>query len=296
MASEVETTAESASRLRRIELELTADESFEVPHSDGYPVYGALLGVLDTVEPNVSAQIHDGPLGSLHSSGLIGTFGGSDRRHHKTIRSDTTYELSLGVIDPEDEAVFQALVSGLVLEGDTIELSHGTLRVESFESSNTTHAELIDEAGEYADPEIEMEFQTPTCIEESGEVTTLFPHRWSVFNSLLGKWNQSCPDELTMDLSRVEVEASVIEKPDPARYDGYCLDTHSVLVSRGETESGETRNIFRQGFTGTCTYDFKDASESLQNAVTSLALFGEYSGVGSAVARGCGNLGVEIEG
>ena len=67
-----------------------------------------------------------------------------------------------------------------------------------------------------------------------------------------------------------------------------------MLVSRGETSDGETRSIMKQGFTGVCEYAFKDPSESVVNAVTALALFGEYSGVGSAVARGCGAMEVEM--
>jgi CRISPR/Cas system endoribonuclease Cas6 (RAMP superfamily) len=274
-------------QLRRIELTLRSDDTFPVPYSDGYSVYGALLSVLDEVNPDVSAHVHDSPLGSLHSSGLVGSFGGSDRAHHKTVRAGEPYELTLGVVDPADAEIFQALVTGLVLEGDALELSHGTLRVETFESTNATHAELLDRAGGADDPTVELTFRTPTCIEEAGEVTTMFPHRWAVFRSLLGKWNASCPEELALELDREAVLSQVIEKPDARTY-----ETHSVLVSRGTRDDGENRNIFRQGFTGTCGYAFKGASEAVQNAVLALAVFGEYSGVGSAVARGCGSIEV----
>jgi hypothetical protein len=186
--------------------------------------------------------------------------------------------------------VFQALVNALVLEGETIELSYGKLRVERFESENATHGELLERASACDDPEIEMEFRTATCIEEAGDVTTMFPYRWAVFNSLLGKWNRSCPSDLELDLDREAVLAGVIEKPDPRSF-----DTHSVLVNRVENEDGKNRNIFKQGFTGKCAYAFKDASKPVENAVTTLVLFGEYSGVGSAVARGCGAVEVSIE-
>jgi CRISPR/Cas system endoribonuclease Cas6 (RAMP superfamily) len=177
-----------------------------------------------------------------------------------------------------------------VLEGETIELSHGDLRVERFESENATHAELLDRASAYDDPVIEMEFRTPACIEEEGDVTTMVPYRWAVCNSLLGKWNRSCPTDLELELDREAVLESVIEKPDPRSF-----DTHSVLVNRVKNEDGENRNIFRQGFSGRCEYAFKGASESVVNAVTALALFGEYSGVGSAVARGCGTVESGVE-
>lgn len=280
----------AASRLRRVTLSIRPTARFPVPQSDGYPLYAALLDVLASVDESVSARIHDSPFGSLHCSGLQGTFGGSDRPHHKTIRPNETYEVTLGIIDPDDADVFQALVTALVLEGESIGLTDGTLRIESFESENVTHRELLDRAGELDSPTIRMSFETATCIEEAGAVTTMFPYRWAVFKSLLGKWNRSCPDELGLELDRETVLGSVIEKPDVRTY-----DTHSVLVNRVRNGEGETRNLFRQGFTGECEYAFKGASESVVNAVSALAMFGEYSGVGSAVSRGCGSIGVKLE-
>lgn len=280
---------ESGSLLRRVEVTLRPADRFPVPKSDGYPVYGALLGVLAEVDESVSESIHDSPLGSLHNSGLQGPFGDSDRRHHKLLLPNETYRLSLGIVDPDDAQVFQALVNALVLEGDRLDLGEGILRVESFESENVSYGELIKRADQIADPSIEMRFKTCTCIEEADDVTTMFPHRGAVFNSLAGKWNRSAPAALEVDVSREDVLANVIEKPDARQY-----RTHSVLVNRVDNGDGENRNLFKQGFTGTCEYNFKGASESLRNAVTALALFGEYSGVGSAVARGCGCVEVEL--
>ncbi|MDZ7849827.1 MAG: CRISPR system precrRNA processing endoribonuclease RAMP protein Cas6 [Halodesulfurarchaeum sp.] len=286
---------QSSSRLRRIEATLSPESRFPVPQSDGYSVYSALLSVLSNVDESVGERVHDSQLGSLHSSGLRGLFGESERPHHKTLLPDETYTLSLGIVHPDDAAVFQALVNALVLEGESIELSHGSLAVERFESENASHQELLKRAAEFENPTIQMTFRSPTCIEEAGEVTTMFPHRWAVFNSLLGKWNRSAPDELELDFERAALKEHLIEKPDPGRHGEYGFETHSVLVNRVKTEDGENRNLFSQGFTGTCAYEFKDASESLENAVTALALFGGYSGVGSSVARGCGEVEVNVK-
>lgn len=280
---------EKVSRARRVTLTVRSTERFPVPKSDGYPLYGALLGVLDDADESVSQRVHDSPLGSLHNSGLQGVFGDSDRPHHKSVRPDETYEVTLGIVDPDDEAVFQALVKELVLEGSSIELTNGTLRVDSFESENVNHEELLERASEADDSVVAIRFQTATCLEEADEVTTMFPHRVAVFRSLLHKWNRTAPEELELELTRDTLLSSIIEKPDARAY-----RTHSVLVNRVKNGDGETRNLFKQGFTGECTYAFKDASESVQNAVVALALFGEYSGVGSAVARGCGNVSVEV--
>jgi CRISPR-associated endoribonuclease Cas6 len=289
MASVDGTKSAATPKMRQVRAELSPASRFPVPQSDGYSVYSALLSALSAVDEEVGSSVHDSSLGSLHSSGLLGHFGESDRAHHKTLLPNSTYELSLGIVHPDDATVFQTLVNALVLEGETIELSHGELRVEQFESENATHRELLERADEYTDPTIAMQFETPTCIEEADGVTTMFPHRGAVFRSLLGKWNRSAPAELEIDLTREKLKSNVIEKPNDRSY-----KTHSVLVNRVVNEDGENRNLFKQGFSGECSYAFKSASESVENAVTALALFGEYSGVGSAVARGCGSISLEV--
>ncbi|MDB9253956.1 CRISPR system precrRNA processing endoribonuclease RAMP protein Cas6 [Halorubrum ezzemoulense] len=284
----METQPESNSRLRQIELALRSADRFDVPQSDGYSVYSALLALLQSADDEASQRVHDSEIGSLHTSGLRGAFGDGDRSHHKQVLPNTEYTLSLGVTDPGDEAIFEALVSALVLADEPLGLTHGQLQIVSFESMKTSHESLLTEADELNDPTIEMEFRTATCIEEAGSVTTMFPTRGAVFGSLLGKWNNTAP-ELELDMSGETLAESVIEKPDARSY-----DTHSVLVNRVDDPDGGTQPIFRQGFSGTCAYAFKDASESVVNAVTALALFAEYSGVGSAVARGCGDVSVEV--
>lgn len=282
------TRTDTESSLRRVSLTVRPERRFPVPVSDGYSVYGALLAALDDVDESVSKRVHDSPLGSLHNGGLRGQFGDADRPHHRSVRPDEAYDLQLGVVDPDDTVVFQALVRALVLEDETLSLSHGDLTVERFESGNATHQELLDRAAAADDPTLELTFESPACIEEANEVTTMFPHRLPVFRSLLRKWNRTAPEDCELGLGEESILGHVIEKPDLR-----TLDTHSVLVNRVE-DDGETRPIFKQGFTGTCAYEFKQAPEALENAVTALALFGEYSGVGSAVARGCGNLSVKM--
>ncbi len=56
-----------------------------------------------------------------------------------------------------------------------------------------------------------------------------------------------------------------------------------------DKNKGHARPIFKQGFTGSCTYWFtKDAPVSVKNAALILAQFAEFSGLGSGVSRGCG--------
>lgn len=281
--------------MRRVDLTLESTESFAIPSADGYQVYGALLAALNEVASDVSERIHDSQLGSLHNSGLVGSFRSCDRRFHKRVDPSEVYRLSLGVSDPADQSIFEALADAFVFGGDSLTLSEGEFRVRDFASRNTTHEELLEEAAVTVDDraetfEIEMQFRTPTCIKEAGEITTMFPHRGSVFRSLLRRWNRTLPtdsvDRCELGMTREDFESNLIEKPDARTY-----ETHSVLVNRGEDGSP----IFAQGFTGTCTYKFKEASEAVRTATTALARFSEYSGVGSAVARGCGTVEVRVK-
>ena len=281
--------------MRQVELTLKPTDSFVIPSADGYQVYGALLGALDDVASDVSERVHDSQLGSLHNSGLLGSFRGSERNHHKQVDPSEEYRLSLGVTDPADQSVFEALADAFVFGGDSLELSEGQLLVRDFASSNTTHEELLETAATAVDNrpdtfEIEMQFRTLTCIEEADEITTMFPHRGSVFRSLLRRWNKTLPEDTVerceLGMTREDFESNLIEKPDAHTY-----NTGSVLVNRGEDGSP----ILAQGFTGTCTYKFKDASEAVRTAVTALTRFSEYAGVGSSVARGCGTVEVAVQ-
>jgi CRISPR-associated endoribonuclease Cas6 len=273
-----------------MEVTVRPASTFPVPNSEGYQVYGALLSILENFDKETSHRVHDSPLGSIHSPGLLGAFRSSEKPHHKTVTPEEIYTLSLGLIDNNDQEIFEALVNALVLEGENLKLAQGLLVVEGLETENTTHSELLAKAARAKKPVMEFEFLTPACIEDAEGVTTMFPHRVPVFQSLLSKWNQTAPSKLELDINRETIARNIIEKPDTS-----CFDTHSVLVARVDDGDG-TRPIFRQGFTGRVDYEFKHASDSVKNAIVALALFGEYSGLGSAVARGCGHLSVEVEG
>lgn len=280
--------AQDGRTIHHVELTLEPTSRFQVPDSDGYTLYSALLNAIQTVDPEASEQVHDADLSSLHVSSLQGVFADGNRPHHKTLLPTEQYTARIGVTDPSDTDIFQSLLHTLVIDNNAIELTNGTLEIRTFESTSTTHADILDTAAEHHNHALAFEFQTATCIEEAGDITTMFPHRVPVFQSLLGKWNRTAPNTLELDLARETIEAALIEKPNASSY-----QTHSVLVNRVTDNDGNSRPILRQGFTGHCEYAFKDASESVTNALTTLALFAEYAGVGSAVARGCGNVTVE---
>lgn len=279
--------------MRQILITVRPEGAFEVPHSEGYQVYSALLTLIKFVNPEVSERIHGSPVRTMSIGGLIGNFGKSSKNGFKRLAPDKIYTIRIGVTDPHEEEIFQNLVYPILLERRNIVLDRGELCVEHIEDRQVSHADLFRKVAEYTDSTLEINFLTPTCIQyKNSKVTEMFPQRIAVFHSILSKWNQVCPDGYRMDIKRDELGRYLIEKPDVQSY-----TTYSVLVSTVfDRVKGHARPIFKQGFVGRCGYSFtQDAPESFRNAVTILALFSEFSGVGSSVTRGCGQVSVTLE-
>jgi hypothetical protein len=266
---------------------------FEIPHSDGYRLYSALLAIMRSSDPATSQHVHDSEMSSIAVSRLQGRFGRSDRHGHKIVRAGERYQFHIGITDSREVEIFQSLIQPLILEGMDINLDAGSLRIEEVESNMLTFEELMTKVRGYNVPSIEFTFFSPACIQyRNSGVTEMFPHRIGVFTSLLSKWNQVAPPELKMDVARDELGRFIVEKPDTKTY-----DTHSVMVNTVfDNVKGHPRPIFRQGFTGRCTYLFvRDVPRDVRNAGVALAIFAEYSGIGSSVSRGCGWVRVRIE-
>ncbi|MFB6283632.1 MAG: CRISPR system precrRNA processing endoribonuclease RAMP protein Cas6 [Halobacteria archaeon] len=275
---------------RAIQVEARPDRTYHIPYSDGYLVYSSLLENISTSDEDVSSHVHDTDFSSISVSSLSGNFKRSDRDGRKKIEPNESYRFQIGVTDPEEHEIYQSIVEPLVLENRDVEVGDSKLELQEFRSQEKGFEEILDGAKEYDDPTIDMKFESPTCIKYGGsEVTEMFPHRTAVFGSILGKWNAAAPEELEIDLDRREIGGNLIEKPELR-----SLRTHSVRVNTVyDDEKGHERPIVRQGFTGRCRYEFVGGvGEDLEKAVTALAIFGEYSGVGSAVARGCGSVEV----
>lgn len=283
--------------MQQMMLTIRPTGDFEAPSSTGYQLYSALLAVMHSSNPETSGRVHDSEMGAIAVSGLSGTFGRAAKRPmNKILYSKQTYQFHIGITDPAEIEIFQSLIQPLIIEGMDINLEAGSLRIEEVTSSTLTFEELMGEVSRHDGGAIELAFLSPACIQYgNSSVTEMFPHRVAVFNSLLSKWNHACPEELKMSVERDEFARHLAEKPDAKSY-----ATHSVMVNTAhDSKRGHPRPIFKQGFTGRCTYTFmRDAPQDVQNTVVALAMFAEYSGVGSSVGRGCGwvrtKMGAEV--
>lgn len=295
--------------MRKITLTTRPTEPFPAPTSTGYSVYGALLGKLESIDAEISQYIHDTEFASLHNSGLMAddnAFAASEKRKHKRVLPSETYTIKLGIIDNDDIEIFDALAKTFGFDSDPIELTHGNLNVETFTSEHTSYGEVLDTAQALNAPNLSFTFETVTGIKESGGVTTAYPHRRSVFRSLLCRWNKTCPDGMEIDITTDDIEQSLIEHPYYGTENGdshhffnsvegkATLSTDSVVTKRVVQENSRDYLQQLQGFRGTCGYQFKKPDNNVATQLTALALFADYSGIGSAVSRGCGATTVEV--
>ncbi len=264
---------------------------FEVPSSEGYQLYSAILDIIRESDKATSEHTHNSPIGSIALSGLKGRFKGCERPHHKVLDPQNKYEFYMGITDPKEIEIFQSLIKPLIFKERDIVLDRGALGIEEVTSVGATFEELAESAKGFQDPKIEFWFRSPTCIQyRNSKVFEMFPHREAVFTSLVAKWNAVCPT-LKMDIERDEIARYVLERPDARTY-----QTHSAMVNTVfDKKKGHPRPILKQGFTGRCKYTFaKGAPRDFRNAILVLSRFAEYSGVGSAVSRGCGWVDVEV--
>ena len=265
---------------------------FEIPSSEGYQLYSSILEVMREGDEAISEHAHDSPQSSIAVSPLWGRFGKCPRPHHKLVLPGERYELNLGTTDPKEAEIFRSIISPLIFKEKDIRLHQGDLVIDEVKSSSISFQELVDSAQDGKSQEIEFWFRSPACIQyKNSTVSEMFPHREAVFSSLVSKWNAVVPEGLRMGIERDEIARHVVERPDPRTY-----RTHSVVVNTViDSVKEHPRPIFKQGFSGRCGYSFaRGAPEDVKNAVLILSRFAEYSGVGSAVSRGCGAVVVEV--
>ena len=275
---------------QKITLILRTETGFEIPSSEGYQLYSAMLGVMREADEAAASHTHDSPISSISLGPLEGKFLRSKMLHHKAVDPAERYGLMIGITDPKEVDIFRSIIQPLILKERNLHLEKGELRVEEVASSTASFEDMIKSAGEVPRPCLDFEFKSPTCIQyRNSKVYEMFPHREAVFHSLLSKWNSVSPEELKMNIERDEMARYMVEKP-------LAYETHSVVVNTVfDKVKGHPRPIMRQGFTGRCQYTFtRDAPEGMKNGIVALARFAEYSGLGSAVARGCGAAKVTV--
>lgn len=279
--------------VRRVDIYLTPDEDCLISQSDAYSIYAALLSEMKDMNPEIAGYVHgdDGDSRArINNRGLIGPFK-SAGPGKKRIFADESYRLTIGIADRRQDEIYEAIVKSLGFDDGTLTLEGNTLEVEEIETESASFDKLLQRAQATDDPTMRMHFRTPTVVGEINGICTLYPERKLVFSSLLRRWNMVAPDQYELALSEDEIRRHVVVSPNEAEYSVY-----PIVVNRGERDDGDGRYLeTKQGFVGEFEISLKDATGSVKNAVVALSLFGEASGVGAYVARGCGHIDVDLE-
>lgn len=289
----------------------SASGEFCVPWSTGYQTYSGFLSTVDSVGAgDVATKIHETDFSGLSNSGLIGNrWGEAERNYHHTVlpAGEATYELQLGIIHPEDRAVYEALIKAFVIEDRNLPLAHGELSAVEVSTDRVTHSELLERSAEIADSAtgVRMRFISPTCRQRYGDVWEVTPDRTALFTHLLDRWNLSAPDESDVELS---IDSQTIGESVYPQVDKDTYQTNTMVVYRGEQSADSTGSDGSeavasdggrrqaQGFMGDWEYRFKDASKSTRTAILTLAQFAEFAGVGHFTSRGGGAVETEVLG
>lgn len=279
--------------MRRVDLTLRTDQSFGIPVHEGYQIYSSLLGLMKESNPETSRRVHDSAVTSISLGDLRGPYQSTERPHQRQVIPNVPYHLRIGITDPNDDEVFRHLILPLLTERKELPLYQGSFTIEQIEDRMISVDDLVQQTQGHERPSLNFDFLTPTCIQyRNSRVTEMYPHRIAVFHSLLSKWNRLSPADLRMGVSRDDFGRYLIERPDLRRLTTYSVQIGTIV----DQKKGHSRPLFKQGFIGPCLYSFtSNAPIGFRNATLLLARFAELSGVGSSVARGCGQVDVTIQ-
>ena len=84
---------------QKITLRLCPPAAFEMPYSEGYQLYSALLSVMGEGDCAMAKHTHDSPISSISLGPQEGRFRRSERAMHKAVDAGERYELAVGITD-----------------------------------------------------------------------------------------------------------------------------------------------------------------------------------------------------
>jgi CRISPR-associated endoribonuclease Cas6 len=113
---------------QKITLTLRPGAAFEMPYSDGYQLYSALLSVMGEADSAMAKHTHDSPISSISLGPLEGRFRRSERAMHKAVDVGERYDLAVGITDAKEVEIFRSIIAPLVLKERNLRLEKGELR------------------------------------------------------------------------------------------------------------------------------------------------------------------------
>lgn len=281
----------------KIVLNLKSKAAFELSADNGHFLYAAILNKIESGNSKLSVYLHDLHKSSFSISALCGNFRACKNANYGMVIPGNIYDTRIGIIDQQESELFRTIINQLFLSDlreSEINLNGRIFEICGCQCEDKTFEQILKEAQELSDTAVRINFKlkTPTCIKYKNSTRdVLIFDQASIFTSLLSKWNGTCPDELKISFDRDDISRYLLEKPNDKAY-----RVRSVVVDTYfDKKTQSCKPSFKNAFMGECEYRFaKEIPKSIKEAVLALSIFAEYSGVGSAVSRGCGCAEIDI--
>jgi CRISPR-associated endoribonuclease Cas6 len=251
-------------------------------HTDAVPVWlgraahAWFLDALRQIQPDLSAAVHDasGAKPFTISSLLVETRGELLR-----LTPQQTYPLRLTTLHPDlTQLVIGALIPRWLEVGVQLHSQH--FRVEQVivdpaldaRTGKTSYADLAAQPPQLGRA-VKMVFASPTTFHKTGGTSYPLPSPELVFGSLQDRWTRFSSVPLPTDVKAAALAGLEIE--------AYTLRTQRVSFERAG------RGVFN-GFVGQVTYRLTTGDTALKQAVSALARYALYAGVGVRTTMGLG--------
>ncbi len=247
-----------------------------VPAWLGRSAHAWFLDALRQIQPDLSVAVHDasGSKPFTISSLLVETRGDLLR-----LTPRQTYPLRLTTLHPD---LTRLMIGGLIprwLETG-VQLHSQHFRVEQVivdpaldaRTGKLNYADLLAEPPEPGRT-IKMTFLSATAFHKTGDISYPLPSPELVFGSLQDRWTRFSSVPLPAD-----VKAAALAN---VEIDSYTLRTQRVSFERAG------RGVFN-GFVGQVTYRLTTGDALYKQAVTALARYALYAGVGVRTTMGLG--------
>ena len=248
-----------------------------VPITIGQQVHGLFLSLIKQCDADLNVRLHNGP--SPRPYTLSSLLGGKRQGNHIILQHNVPYFLRLTLLDTGE--IWKCLTTSLVgaqplvgyLGSAEVRLTRivSTLLPCTLNWAVSTDWQTL--AMHPSQRSVTFHFISPTAFSLGQRHFELFPYPRHVWTSLLRTWNAYAPEHLHMDEKRVRQA---------------CAD-QGVKVTQGDLQTHVVHfpNFVQKGFTGTCTYSFKDEDVS---ELAILAAFAPYAGVGYKTTMGMGQV------
>jgi len=257
--------------LARIHLHLRPTHSDSIPALTGRASQAWYLDALRTIDPVLSAAIHDGSgqLKAFTTSGILPL----PRGEMLKLLPTQTYHLVISSLHPD---LTRLTLNALLPTWKVITLHEQPFTLEQAEVETTTYADILATSFSSDQRRLTIDFVTPTVFKRTGDLQMPLPLPEYVFGNLIDRWARlASTTPLHPDL-RDWIQANV------------DIGYHRIGSERVSFE--RAGKGFMIGFIGSVGYRIHSSESPFLNQVHALAHYARFAGTGAKTTIGLGQI------